>query len=49
MTADVRDVLGDVDVQDCRTSTIGTAPMDSPSWHSLAISLEIKSQMSVLR
>ena len=23
--------------------------MDSPSWHSLAISLEIKSQMSVLR
>ena len=45
MTAAVRDVLGDVDAQDCRTSTIGTAPMDSPFEHSFAISLEIESQV----
>ena len=45
MTAAVRDVLGDVDAQDCRTSTITTAPMDSLFEHSFAISLEIESQV----
>ena len=39
------DMLGNVDVQDYRTSAIGSVPMDSLFWYSLAINLKIKSRM----